>query len=161
MPFVVSVTSQWAPKGKLLHLPVEFVGCRFREPPPSITTEADAPHTVSAWVRLTRGDLNASVASQNGATKNAFKLAYAPGDGKWRFVTYDSDSATAAEKRAVSNRSAKLNEWTHLAGVYDAGANRIRLYENGELVAANTVTGTFNATGGFLIGRSQNNGAYE
>ncbi|WP_176955652.1 LamG-like jellyroll fold domain-containing protein [Sinosporangium album] len=126
---------------------------------PVLTTNAS--YTVSAWVRLTRGDLNATVASQNGTTKNAFKLAYAPSDGKWRFVTYDTDSTTAAEKRAVSNRNAKLNEWTHLAGVFDAASNRIRLYENGELVAANTVAATFNATGGFLIGRSQHNGAYE
>ncbi|MBX3047703.1 MAG: LamG domain-containing protein [Anaerolineales bacterium] len=35
-----------------------------------------------------------------------------------------------------------LNTWTHVMGVYDKPANQIRLYVNGVLVAAQTVTGT-------------------
>ncbi|MFB9963671.1 LamG-like jellyroll fold domain-containing protein [Sinosporangium siamense] len=125
---------------------------------PVLTTNAS--YTVSAWVRLTHGDLNATV-SQDGATRSAFQLAYSAADGKWRLATYDTDSATAVEKSAVSNRRAKLNDWTHLVGVYDAATGHIRLYENGEQVASNAVTATFNAAGGFLIGSSKQNGAYE
>ncbi|WP_204020893.1 LamG-like jellyroll fold domain-containing protein [Sinosporangium siamense] len=126
---------------------------------PALTTNAS--YTVSAWVRLTRGDVNATAVSQTGASGSAFKVAYDAGDGKRRMVAYEADTPAAAQTQAVSNRAAKLNEWTHLVGVYDAAAGRIRLYENGEATAAATYTSAWNSTGGLLIGAGKHNGAYE
>ncbi|MBG0831639.1 hypothetical protein HS041_28315 [Planomonospora sp. ID67723] len=121
----------------------------------------DASYTVSAWVKLTRGDLSSAVLSQDGAVNSAFKLAYSSGDKKWRIAAYGTDAAGSTETKAVSSREARLNAWTHLTGVYDAQARKLRLYEDGELVAETDYTSTWNATGGLLIGRTKFDGSYQ
>ncbi|WP_231647484.1 LamG-like jellyroll fold domain-containing protein, partial [Planomonospora sphaerica] len=121
----------------------------------------DQSYTVSAWAKLTQDDGHAAVVSQDGALNSGFKLLYSPGDKKWRMVAYNSDTANSPDTKAISSRTAKLNTWTHLTGVYDAAARKIRLYEDGELVAETDYTSTWNATSGFLIGRSKLNGVYQ
>ncbi|WP_197287204.1 LamG-like jellyroll fold domain-containing protein [Planomonospora sphaerica] len=121
----------------------------------------DQSYTVSAWAKLTQDDAHASVISQDGTVNSGFKLNYSPGDKKWRMVAYTTDATGSTDTKAISSRPAKLNTWTHLTGVYDAQARKIRLYEDGELVAENDYTSTWNAGGGLLIGRSKLNGAYQ
>ncbi|MBG0817985.1 LamG-like jellyroll fold domain-containing protein, partial [Planomonospora sp. ID82291] len=120
----------------------------------------DESYTVSAWAYLT-ADEHSAVISQDGAVNSGFKLQYSPGDKKWRMVAYTADTAGSTDTKAISSRAAKLNTWTHLTGVYDAAARKIRLYEDGELVAENDYTSTWNAGGGLLIGRSKLSGAYQ
>jgi hypothetical protein len=48
--------------------------------------------------------------------------------------------------------------WTHLAGVYDAGADTLSLYVNGTLAATANDTTPFDSTGVFVIGRGKYSG---
>ena len=47
--------------------------------------------------------------------------------------------------------SISLNEWAHWAGVYDGSS--IRLYKNGELASARSVSGSLSGSGNFCIGQ--------
>ncbi|MEU5717383.1 LamG-like jellyroll fold domain-containing protein [Streptomyces sp. NPDC020403] len=59
----------------------------------------------------------------------------APADGTWSY------------QRVASNNPAVPGAWTHLAGVYDATANTISLYVNGEFQGVTPFTGAWAATG--------------
>ncbi|MEV0589615.1 LamG-like jellyroll fold domain-containing protein [Nonomuraea sp. NPDC050310] len=119
----------------------------------------NAGYTVSAWAKV--DDLNGeyAVLSQDGSVNSAFKLAYSTGDKKWRMVTYQSDTTGATPVRALSTQTAVAGQWTHLAGVYDATAGKIRLYVNGVLNAEVAYTSTWNATGPVHVGRTKVNSA--
>ncbi|GIH79821.1 hypothetical protein Plo01_62500 [Planobispora longispora] len=121
----------------------------------------DQSYTVSAWAKLSRGDVSSAVVSQDGAVNSAFKLAYSSGDKKWRLAAYAADATGSGESKAVSSQEAKIGVWTHLTGIYDAQARKLRLYEDGELVAESDYTSNWNATGGLLIGRTKFDGAYQ
>ena len=53
-----------------------------------------------------------------------------PLDARRYYLNADNALAFPA---ALSDRPAALNEWTHLAGVYDPGARQFRLDVNGKL----------------------------
>ncbi|WP_345559098.1 LamG-like jellyroll fold domain-containing protein [Nonomuraea rosea] len=116
-------------------------------------------YTVSGWARIDNTTADHTLASQDGAVNSAFKLGYAPGDKKWRMITYQSDTTNATPVRALSTQDAVANQWTHLVGVYDAAAGRLRLYVNGILNADVAFTSTWDATSNVQIGRSKANGA--
>ncbi|WP_375118103.1 LamG-like jellyroll fold domain-containing protein [Nonomuraea sp. MTCD27] len=123
---------------------------------PAINT--DAGYTVSAWAKIDNTTADHAIISQDGAVNSAFKLAYSPGDQKWRMVTYQTDTTGATPLRALSTANAVANQWAHLVGVYDAAAGKIRLYVNGVLNAETTFTSTWNATSNIQIGRTKANG---
>ncbi|MEV1004026.1 LamG-like jellyroll fold domain-containing protein [Nonomuraea sp. NPDC050202] len=119
----------------------------------------NASYTVSGWARIDNTTADHTLASQDGAVNSAFKLGYAPGDKKWRMITYQSDTTNATPVRALSTQNATANQWTHLVGVYDATAGRLRLYVNGVLNADVAFTSNWDATSNVQIGRSKVNGA--
>lgn len=99
-----------------------------------------APFTVSAWVNLQRRNGARAVVSQDGAMFPGFVLWYrAEADGansRWVFGVPNSTSSDKGIPMATSPIGMpQLNEWTHLAGVYDPAARNIKLYVNGTLVA--------------------------
>ncbi|MEU4746621.1 LamG-like jellyroll fold domain-containing protein, partial [Actinosynnema sp. NPDC023658] len=59
---------------------------------------------------------------------------------------------------AADVAAAKVNEWTHLAGVYDYAARQLRLYVDGRLVGTRNGAVLWPATGKEVIGRSKVNG---
>ena len=118
--------------------------------------------TVSAWVKLNSlsTTTNSTFLSQNGTVNNGFQLYYSAGIQAWAFGRHSTDT-TAATWRAVYGSKATAGQWTHLLGVYDAGAKEIRLYVNGRLTGTRDWTYTpWNATGPLEIGRKQSSGAY-
>lgn len=115
--------------------------------------------TVTAWAKLDRGGQCRVVLSQDGTAMSGFYLLYCPtAGGSWQFgaVTSDIASAPSVVARGVPPT---LNEWTHLAGVYDAGLRMLRLYVNGRLVAVVDGVTLWNASGGLVVGRAKANGA--
>ncbi|GAA3211481.1 hypothetical protein GCM10020216_016130 [Nonomuraea helvata] len=114
--------------------------------------------SVSAWVKLGRGDQDMAVVSQDGAVNSGFKLAYGPSDQKWRMLMFQDDANSSAYTRQVSSETAQLNRWTHLVGVYDQTAGQLRLYVDGVLVGQSAHTSTWDAQGAFQIGRAKGNG---
>ncbi|MFJ8543498.1 LamG domain-containing protein [Streptomyces sp. NPDC093586] len=109
---------------------------------------------VTAWVRLS-SRTQATVATQRGTTVGGFQLYYSSGYDRWIFNRYAADALEADTTivRAVGSRPPVLGAWTHLTGVYDQQAQKIRLYVNGKLEAETAFTTPWAANGAFEIGR--------
>ncbi|MEV6599272.1 LamG-like jellyroll fold domain-containing protein [Actinoplanes sp. NPDC051346] len=120
---------------------------------PAVRT--DQSFTVSAWVRLPKGNGFHTAVAQDGQQASGFYLQHAPG-GLCTFAVPKADTADPEFSVAVG-KPANLEKWTLLVGVYDAAAGEITLYVNG--VAGTSVPASpFNATGPLTIGRSMFNG---
>lgn len=90
--------------------------------------------TVSAWTKLTApGTAPATVVSQDGGRNHGFALQYRPAAKNWAFMAFDRDTDNPEPLLVMSNQPAAVNEWVHLAGVYDHAAAQLRLYVNGVL----------------------------
>ncbi|MEQ4304518.1 LamG-like jellyroll fold domain-containing protein [Plantactinospora sp. B6F1] len=126
--------------------------------------------TVMAWVRasdLTTSQV-ATVLSQDGTTAGRFTLGYRRsangGAGGWCFAmrTTEAGTPTTACTNGSSWGLPSTGTWMHLAGVYDTSTGTIRAYVMGDPlscggeVAETAFTGSWAATGSFVIGRSRN-----
>jgi len=119
----------------------------------------DQSFSVAAWARLTKTDGDYTVVGQDGTQAGRFKLQYAQACTCWSFATNDTDTATPAVTKANGPANAEVGVWTHLAGVYDAGAGVLRLYINGAEAATTPLTATgWTATGTFVAGRTRSAG---
>jgi Concanavalin A-like lectin/glucanases superfamily len=114
--------------------------------------------SVAAMVRLAKVGPNYGVVSQDGRTVSAFKLEAA--GGTWAFSMVGRDENGGAGLHRAGGGTVQADTWTHLVGVYDAGAKQLSLYVNGALAGTGTHTGTaWDYDGGRLqIGRSKWNG---
>lgn len=103
------------------------------------TVDTSSSFTVSAFVQAAAQPTgNVTLLSAPGATKSAFAVRYVPGStdtdpGRWRIETADTDSAAATATQVENGQFFSVQEWTHLAVVYDGFARDLRLYVNGEL----------------------------
>ncbi|TMR39982.1 LamG domain-containing protein [Actinomadura geliboluensis] len=94
--------------------------------------------TVAGWVRNDGRPLApATVFSQPGAATNAFALRYVPGEdpeeqGVWQVVMHNSDEGSATGLSA-SHSGFVVQDWSHVAVVYDALRDRVSLYVDGQL----------------------------
>ncbi|MGW6449171.1 LamG-like jellyroll fold domain-containing protein [Lentzea sp. NPDC055074] len=116
--------------------------------------------SVSAWVRLTNDTASRTVVSQQGTTSSAFRLGYDSGQHKWTFSVAESDTASPAQKTAVSTAPAVQGVWTHLTGTFDDLSREVRLYVDGALQRQTAVLGAtagFNAGGQVWIGKALRN----
>jgi hypothetical protein len=108
------------------HYPGE-VGARVTWPRPAFF-RTDKSFTVEAWVRndALSGGTATAVTFVDG-DKMPVSLDYHPEWGsKWSFMLSDS-------RILVSDASPVEGKWTHLAGTYDAAANRACFYVDGQL----------------------------
>jgi hypothetical protein len=113
--------------------------------------------SVSAWVKLASRNLNQYVVSQEGTSEAAFQMGFETTMNRWIFRTRTADAQDASWVNAVSTLPPNLDEWTHLAGVYDQNTKQIRLFVNGELQAT-VAAQPWNATGALVVGRSKYHG---
>ncbi|MFI6077372.1 LamG domain-containing protein [Actinoplanes sp. NPDC051343] len=114
--------------------------------------------TVSAWARLTRADRVATVMSQDGDRMSGYALQYRPELNRWVFGAASSDADGSPLVYAMSVQPPRLNEWTHLTGVYDYPARQLRLYVDGQLVGTRAGAVLWPAGGKVVIGRGRANG---
>ncbi|WP_225850902.1 LamG-like jellyroll fold domain-containing protein [Streptomyces sp. HPF1205] len=130
--------------------------------------QSDAPvvdtgksFSVAAWVRLSRTDTGGkwvTAVSQNGSSFSSFVLSY-NGTG-WAFAVHSADTDNPVHYRLVAPGAVTAGVWTHLVGVYDAGAGQMWLYVNGYQAATATGVSTFASTGGLDIGRARTSSSW-
>ncbi|MGD3112377.1 protein kinase domain-containing protein, partial [Streptomyces sp. YGL11-2] len=113
---------------------------------PVLDTAPGHGFTVSAWVYLTSAGGFATVVSQGSAGTSTFFLQYSGSDHRWAF--------SRPGVRALATQPPAVNTWTHLVGVCDAAAHRLRLYVNGTQQGAATDTRPVTAPGPLVIGRA-------
>ncbi|WP_212826973.1 LamG domain-containing protein [Catellatospora sp. TT07R-123] len=124
--------------------------------------------SISAWVRLGAlpTDDNTAV-TQDGTDAAGFQLGVrmvgSPLAPRWSFTMKDTSAQSSATKTAFSPNAltaADVGQWTHIAGVYDTNAKKIRLYVNGVLLGGtDRTTASWQATGNFAVGRGFASGA--
>ncbi|GGO81929.1 LamG-like jellyroll fold domain-containing protein [Wenjunlia tyrosinilytica] len=142
----------------------------------------DESYTVTAWAQAPSGRPKSSgtVLSQAGSSTSAFEVAYvvdSDGVGRWEITVSERDSVTSKQTTAGNPLFDDwgASGWNHLAVVYDAFTDEVRLYVNGHLQDAlctdtddgsGSVCGddaswaddalSFDATKSLQIGRSTN-----
>ncbi|SDY42039.1 D-mannose binding lectin [Micromonospora pattaloongensis] len=126
--------------------------------------------SVAAWVRLNAvPTTDAKIAVQEGTDAAGFDFGVrrmgSPLTPYWSFLLKDTSAQSSASRAAVSTvaiTSADVGKWTHVAGVYDAAEQRVRLYVNGVRVAeADRSVSPWAASGKFVVGRGFGFGAAE
>ncbi len=106
-------------------------------------TQLQSTVSIAAWVYLDSYVNNAAVL-ENGSSSNYFSMAL-NGSGQFR-LQWAADSVT-------STTTVPLGTWIHLAATYDG--TTVRLYQNGQLVAAQNKSISWSAfTGALALGYS-------
>jgi RHS repeat-associated protein len=89
--------------------------------------------TVAAWVKVPAVGFNSAIVSQGSLNGSSFVLG-----AKSRVVQLDRwemtvcpSAATTATQCVTAELNATAGVWTHLVGVYDQAAGKVRLYVNG------------------------------
>jgi hypothetical protein len=124
---------------------------------PVVNTKAS--FSVAGWAFLTDGSKNATVLGQDANKVSAFQVRYDAATKKWAVVVALADQANAGTIVLTSSELAQINDWAHLAVVYDARLAQLRLYVNGSLSAVQVGVAVPDATGKFAVGRARANGA--
>jgi len=135
----------------------------------------DQSFTVGGWVQTAgRPTRDAAVFSQEGNVNSGFTLRYHPDGtdptaGGYQVDMPDKDAVAGIAHQTADSNSFQSDGsgWDHVAIVYDAFADDMRLYVNGNLtetvdggVSRRFNTLAFNASKAFQIGRTKTNGTY-
>ncbi|WP_410584006.1 LamG domain-containing protein [Amycolatopsis sp. lyj-108] len=115
----------------------------------------------SGWVNLAEKKPGwSTLLSQNASTTAMVKLGHTgTATDRWALEFRPGNDPGTAPTTVSSLSQAQANTWTHLAGVYDSGAQQIRLYVNGDLQGSTTWTAPWPATHEFAVGRAIVNSA--
>ncbi|MGN9846567.1 DNRLRE domain-containing protein [Nonomuraea sp. H19] len=112
----------------------------------------DQSFTVATWLRWSDKDGDYSVAEQRGTHQAPFRLGNTADHGLV-FTLASADAADATAEGVLSDVEPPVDEWFHLAGVYDATAKTASLYLNGTLVKTSPVGfTTWNADTALTLG---------
>jgi len=127
----------------------------------------DDNFSVSAWVRAPDVSEGRVAVSQGNAATRGFTLGTVPAgtdeDGnklaRFAFTIPNPDPAAAADQKEVSAQSsalARVGEWVHLVGVYEAETRLLSLWVNRDMVAESESSfGAVNETAALRLGRTQ------
>ncbi|WP_203717292.1 LamG domain-containing protein [Asanoa siamensis] len=114
----------------------------------------DESYTVSAWVAPDRLAGEQTVLAQRGSHESGVWLK-ATASGTWTCAITDEDVSGSVTANVTSTSAVQLDVWTHLACVYDAGRNQLRLYVDG--APDGSITPSFApmaSSGPLLVGRT-------
>ncbi|WP_309113160.1 proprotein convertase P-domain-containing protein [Saccharothrix sp.] len=114
--------------------------------------------TAMAWVKLDKAEDWATAVSQDGPIHSGFALKYDHSPRSWQFSMPGADGRAS---EANSLAMPQVGVWTHLAGVHDAAAGKLRLYVNGRLAGEADHTSTWYAGGPTAVGRAKHNGVFD
>ncbi|MFD0480529.1 LamG-like jellyroll fold domain-containing protein [Nonomuraea thailandensis] len=114
--------------------------------------------TISAWAKLDSTAETATVVGQDGSRMSAFVLQYRAGLNRWVFGGHARDADGAEPVYARAATAPEIGRWTHLTGVYDYAARRLRLYVDGKLAGVKDGVALWTAASAFSIGRGRVNG---
>ncbi|MEV0196092.1 DNRLRE domain-containing protein [Nonomuraea sp. NPDC050691] len=93
----------------------------------------DQSFTVGAWVKWNDNLGNYTILEQKGEHNSPFRLGNDPEKGLV-FTLASSDSADAVVEGVLSGDNSPINEWFHVAAVYNAAQRTADLYLNGDLI---------------------------
>ncbi|MFI6713614.1 LamG domain-containing protein [Nonomuraea sp. NPDC050478] len=112
----------------------------------------DQSFTAAAWLRWSDKDGNYTVTEQRGTHQAPFQLGNTSEHGLV-FTFTSADAVDATVEGALSNVEPPVNEWFHLAGVYNAEDRTASLYLNGTLINHSPVSYTaWNADTAMTLG---------
>ncbi|WP_433191104.1 LamG domain-containing protein [Actinoallomurus sp. CA-150999] len=127
----------------------------------SPAVHTDKSFTVSVWARLGDATHYSTAVSQAGSKFSGFQIYYSPSYKTWVFGRHSTDADGAVEVPVVADAPARLNRWTHLAGVYDAPSRQLSFYVDGAPQSGRaSVTSPWDATGPLQIGRALEKSAF-
>jgi hypothetical protein len=106
--------------------------------------------SVAGWYKIGATMGHHVLVSQESTNASGFSLVYFGPYSTWNFMMWGADSSSS-DAFALSSAT----EWTHVAGVYDAPANEIRLYINGNLAGTGAFTAPMSTNGPLHIGRGK------
>ncbi|MFD0372855.1 LamG-like jellyroll fold domain-containing protein [Streptomyces sp. NPDC127114] len=151
-PLTFSSTTSWAEQGRLKGA-VHLDGTTSAGQTSAPVVDTLNNFSVSAWVRLTDRTHAAGVAGQPGTVMSSFQLYYSSYADRWVFARYSSDTTSGVTIGASSQKPPVLGAWTHLLGVYDQQAAKVRLYVNGRLQAESAYTTPFAGNAALRVGK--------
>ncbi|MEU4337363.1 LamG domain-containing protein [Micromonospora lupini] len=138
---------------------VRFDGTDDRASTSAAVVDTSRSFSFAAWVRADDTPRGVIV-SQPGTNKSPFELQYVTSSGRWCFSSYASDVVNGAltTSPACATSATQIGAWTHLTGVYDAGASRqLSLYVDGALQGTGTLSApAWASTGPMIIGGAKN-----
>jgi hypothetical protein len=110
--------------------------------------------TVSAWAYTDDASAGTyrTVVGQDATLASGFNLQKTLDHWTMSKMPYDSN---VEANRAYSTSTVQAGVWTHLVGVYDSAAGRIKLYVNGVLNSDVACVCAWQATGSLTIGRAK------
>lgn len=108
--------------------------------------------TVAGWAYRAASDRDQAMVSQSGDADSAFTLGYLAACDCWAFRVRDGSTGESVSVQAAD--AAPESQWVHLAAVYDALNQQVRLYVNGYLASSVTVATPIASAGPFEIGRA-------
>ncbi|MVO88743.1 DNRLRE domain-containing protein [Streptomyces sp. p1417] len=158
----------------------------------SVPMNTDASYTVTAWAKAAAlPKRTAALVSAEGSRQSAFTVRFVPEKpdrrepeslGRWELAVPDKDDTDASVKTVAHSEFFDVNDWNHLAVVYDGFAKEARLYVNGQLqevacgdddgdgesdetgcedlISWSEDTLAFKATKSFQVGRARNDGTW-
>jgi len=109
--------------------------------------------TVSAWVDLANTSGYQTFVSEDGTQVSGFYLQKRADTGRFAFTRLAYDATAAYGAIASSTIVPQPGVWYQLTGVYDAAAQTISLYVDGELQQATHAVAPWSATGPLAVGR--------
>lgn len=111
--------------------------------------------SVAAWVKPSTSEGNGAIVSQDGEHVSGFQLQ-SMSSGEWAFAMFGEDAVGGGDvhSRVRSTQPVEPEVWTHVAGVYDAAAQQIRLYVDGRPAGVKSHSGAWTASGPLAIGRA-------
>ena len=115
--------------------------------------------SVSAWVRLADTTRDRAAVSTDGTGVPGFTLGYSAAAGAWTFAAPVTDTVSLGTWQAVGP-APTLNEWTHLAGVFDQVTGTMTLYVNSHPYASAARQSRWRSYGAVQIGRAIDKSGY-
>ncbi|WP_232283996.1 LamG-like jellyroll fold domain-containing protein [Saccharomonospora glauca] len=111
--------------------------------------------SVAAWVKPSTAEGNRTIVSQDGEHVSGFQLQ-STSNGEWAFAMFGEDAVGGGDvhSRVRSSQRVEPEVWTHVAGVYDAAAQQLRLYVDGRPAGVRAHSGAWTASGPLAIGRA-------
>ncbi|MDP9796433.1 hypothetical protein J2S43_004945 [Catenuloplanes nepalensis] len=131
---------------------VEFNGTNTVARTSRTALQTNRSYSVSAWARINPTTGTRTIIAQDGSGRNPFSLSANASTTEWQFLVTQT-SASSYTKASAGAGSVVPNRWTHLVGVHDAAAGKIRLYVDGELKGSTDVGPLWLAGGDSVIGR--------
>jgi hypothetical protein len=108
----------------------------------SLNFDSDESFSVTAWVKLDTQESNAAILSKTPAyDDDQVNYALDQSDSLgWKFVVSDGSGTGGHSDSIYGSKNYVTDRWVHLVGTYNASADKMNLYVDGQFQSSTTVT---------------------